>query len=139
MSSSEANKAAVRDCFDHASRGSYDAFPQFVTEDYLLHPQGIRGADGLREMVEGYHAAISRLAVTVDHQFTDGDWVATRFTLRGRHDGELMGTPATGNDIEVGGLTVSRCRGGRIAEEWELIDVPGLLTQIGALPAMAGG
>jgi steroid delta-isomerase-like uncharacterized protein len=137
MSNSEANKAAVRDCFENASRGNFDALPQIVTEDYVLHPEGIRGADGLREMVEGYRAAISGLTVTVDHQFTEGDYVATRYTLRGRHEGELMGTPPTGHDIEVSGLTISRCRDGRIEEEWELVDVTGLLAQIGALPEMA--
>jgi hypothetical protein len=35
-------------------------------------------------------------------------------------------------------LAISRCRDGRIEEEWELADVVGLLRQIGALPAMAG-
>ena len=137
MSSSETNKAAVRDCFENASRGNFDTLPQIVTEDYVLHPEGIRGADGLREMVEGYRAALSGLTVTVEHQFTEGNYVATRYTLRGRHDGVLMGTPPTGNDIEVSGLTISRCRGGRIEEEWELVDVPSLLAQIGALPEMA--
>ena len=134
MSSSEVNKTAVRACFEQASQGNYDAFGRLVTEDYVLHPGAVRGADGLREMVAGYRAAISGLAVTVDHQFTEGDWVATRYTVRGRHDGELMGTSPTGNDIEVSGLTISRCRDGRIDEEWELLDIAGLLTQIGALP-----
>jgi steroid delta-isomerase-like uncharacterized protein len=137
MSTSEANKTAVRDCFENATRGNFDALPQIVSEDYLLHPEGIRGADGLREMVEGYRTALSGLTVTIDHQFTEGDYVATRFTLRGRHEGELMGTPPSGNEVEVSGLTISRCRDGRIEEEWELVDVASLLVQIGALPEMA--
>jgi steroid delta-isomerase-like uncharacterized protein len=137
MSGSEANKAAVRDCFDNTSRGNFDALPQIVTEDYALHPEGIRGADGLREMVEGYRAAFADLSVTVEHQFTEGDYVATRYTVRGRHEGEFMGAPPTGNDIEVTGLTISRCRDGRIEEEWELVDVQRLLAQIRVLPEMA--
>lgn len=137
MSNSEANKTVVRACFDNASKGDLDVLPELVTEDYVLHPEGIRGADGLREMVEGYRAAISGLTVTVEHQFTEGDYVATRFTLRGRHDGELMGTPPTGNEIEVSGLTISRCRDGKIAEEWELVDAVSLLSQVGALPQVA--
>ena len=35
------------------------------------------------------------------------------------------------------GITVSRCEDGRIVEEWELVDVAGLLQQIGALPEPA--
>jgi predicted ester cyclase len=137
MNSIEANKAVVRDCYDKASHGQFDALPGIVSEDYVLHPEGVRGAVGLREMVEGYRAALSGLSVTVDHQFAEGDYVATRFTIRGRHDGELMGTPPSGAEIEVTGLTVSRCCDGRIEEEWELVDVPGLLAQIGALPVPA--
>jgi predicted ester cyclase len=63
--------------------------------------------------------------------------VATRSTIRGRHDGELMGAAATGRDVEFTALTISRCRDGKIEEEWELVDAVGLLRQIGALPEMA--
>jgi len=34
---------------------------------------------------------------------------------------------------------VASCNDGRIEEEWELIDVPGLLGQIGAPPETAAG
>ncbi len=127
MSTHEQNKAVVRDCFAQASAGNFDALPGLVTEDYVLHPEGVRGADGLAEMVQGYRASIPDLNVTVDHQFTEGDHVATRFTIRGRH--------VSGHDVEFTGLTISRCRDGRIEEEWEIVDVLRLLAQIGQLPA----
>jgi len=137
MSSSEANKAAVRDCFENASKGNFEALPAIVTEDYVVHPEEVRGADGLAEMVKGYRSALAGLSVTVEHQFTEGDWVGTRCTIRGRHDGELMGVPPTGRSVEFTSLTMSRCRAGRIAEEWELIDTVGVMRQIGALPELA--
>jgi predicted ester cyclase len=138
MSSSDANKAAVRDCFEEASMGNFAALHTIVTPDYVVHPEEAHGPDGLAQMVEGYRSALAELAVTIEHQFTEGDYVATRTTIRGRHDGELMGVPPTGRDVEFTGLTISRCRDGKLAEEWELIDTVGLLTQIGALPEMAG-
>lgn len=137
MSSSEENKAAVRACFDNAARGNFDALDDIVTTDYLLHPEEIRGADGLKQMVEGYRNALSNLTVTIDQQFTENEYVATRFTIRGTHDGDLMGTPPTGKDVAVSGITISRCVDGRIAEEWELVDMLALLGQVGALPEMA--
>ena len=126
MSTQENNKAVVRDCFAQASAGNFAALPGLLSDDYMLHPEGIRGADGLAEMVQGHRASIPDLKVTVDHQFTEGDYVATRFTIRGRH--------VSNNDVEVTGLTVSRCRDGKIEEEWELLDVMSLLAQIGQLP-----
>ena len=129
MSTQENNKAVVRDCFAQASAGNFAALPGLLSDDYVLHPEGIRGADGLAEMVQGHRASIPDLNVTIDHQFTEGDYVATRFTIRGRH--------VSNNDVEVTGLTVSRCRDGKIEEEWELVDTVSLLQQIGALPAAA--
>ena len=101
------------------------------------HPEEARGVEGLTAMVQRYRAALSGLNVTIEHQFSSGDYVATRTTIRGRHEGEMMGAPPTGRDVEFGGLTISRCREGRIEEEWELVDVPALLTQIGVLPEPA--
>ena len=137
MSDSEQNKAAVRDCFAEAARGNFGALDSIVSADYVLHPEGVRGAQGLAEMVQGYREAITGLTVTIDQQFTEGEYVATRFTIRGRHEGELMGTAPTGREVEFTGLTVSRCRNGRIEEEWELVDTVGLLQQVGALPELA--
>jgi predicted ester cyclase len=137
MSASEQNKAAVRDCFTEASKGNFDALHDIVSPDYVVHPEEAKGADGLAEMVAGYRSAIAGLSVTIDQQFTEGDYVATRYTIRGRHEGELMGAEPTGRDLEFTGLTLSRCRDGKIAEEWELVDVAGLLSQIGVLPEPA--
>jgi predicted ester cyclase len=137
MTSSEANKAAVRDCFELASHGRFEALTSVVSPAYVLHPDEVRGVDGLAQMVEGYRSALADLRVTIEHQFTDGDYVATRSTIRGRHEGELMGTPPTGREVAFSCVTISRCRDGRIEEEWELADTVGLLRQVGALPVMA--
>lgn len=137
MSTTEDNEKAVRDCFENAARGNFDALDDIVTPDYLLHPDEARGPEGLKEVVQGYRDALSDLHVRIDQQFSAGDYVATRITITGRHEGELVGTPPTGNEVSFSGLTITRCEGGRIAEEWELVDMMGLLGQIGALPAMA--
>ena len=126
MDTHEQNKAAVRACFSQAATGNFDALPGLLAEDYVLHPEGVRGADGLAEMVQDYRSQMPDLSVTVDHQFTEGDCVATRFTIRGRH--------VTDHEVEFTGLTVSRCRDGKIEEEWEIVDVMSLLAQIGQLP-----
>ncbi len=137
MGSSEENKATVRSCFENASQGNFDALDEIVAPDYVVHPEEARGPDGLKEMVERYRTALSGLRVTIDQQFTEGDHVATRFTVRGTHDGDLRGAPPTGKDVAFTGITISRCQDGRIVEEWEITDTVGLLGQIGALPAMA--
>ena len=137
MSTSDVNKTAVRSCFENASRGNFDALHEILSADYVLHPEEVRGVGGLTEMVKGYRAALADLRVTVDQQFAENDWVATRCTITGRHEGDLMGAPPSGKDVEFTVLAISRCSNGRIEEEWELADTVGLLRQIGALPDMA--
>ena len=137
MSDEEQNETVVRACFARASQGDFEALHDILDDDYVIHPEEAAGVDGLTELVEGYRSAIGGLTVTIDQQFSAGDYVATRYTISGTHAGELMGKEPTGKEVAFSGITVSRCRAGRIAEEWELTDTVGLLRQIGALPEPA--
>jgi steroid delta-isomerase-like uncharacterized protein len=141
MASSEQNKAAVREFFACASSGELDRLDAFVSPDYVVHdpslPEDVRGVDDVRELVETYRGGIAGLTVTIDHQIADGDYVATRYTCRGTHEGDIMGVPATGRDVTIAGLVISRLRDGKVVEEWEVADVLGLMQQIGAVPEMA--
>ena len=139
MQSGEDNKAAVRACLDTVSQESSDGLERILSPEYVLHdpalPEEIRGAEGLRELLSEYRKAIGDVRLTIEQQFTDGDNVATRWFVRGRHQGELMGASPSGREIAFSGVTISRCRDGTIVEEWEICDTLGLLQQIGALTA----
>lgn len=135
--SGEGNMAVVWSCFAHASTGDFAALEPLLTPDYVLHPQEVRGIDGLRGLVSGYRDSLEDLSVTVEHQFAAGDDVATVFTVRGRHRGGPMGLPGTGRDVALSGIAVSRLRDGRIAEEWEVCDIGPLVQAAGASPAHA--
>jgi len=99
--------------------------------------EDVHGSAGLREMVEEYRRVLAGMTITIEDQLAEGDKVATRFTVRGVHEGEFMGAAPTGREVAFSGLTVSVCKDGRIVEEWEETDLVGLLAQIGALPEPA--
>jgi predicted ester cyclase len=132
-------QAAARALFDHANRGEYDAFDALLDPDYVIHSgsEDHHGSAGLADMVRGYREVLADMRVTVDDQFGSGDQVATRFTIRGRHEGELMGAAPTGREVTFTGICISRFRDGRIVEEWEQADVLALLQQVGAVPQPA--
>jgi predicted ester cyclase len=134
---SQQNEDTVRTCLTEAARQNFEVFDTVLAPDYVVHPEEARGAAGLQEIVAGYHAALSGLRVDIEHQFSAGDRVATVSTVRGVHEGELMGTAPTGREVAFAMLTISRFEDGRIAEEWEIADVVSLLAQIGALPQPA--
>ena len=57
--------------------------------------------------------------------------------MSGVHGGEFMGVPATGRPYELNGITILRFDGAQVVERWSSADFLGLLTQLGAIPAMA--
>jgi len=56
-----------------------------------VDPRATARPDGFKENVSTYREAYSDARITVDDQFAEGDKVATRWTGRGKHDGDLMG------------------------------------------------
>jgi predicted ester cyclase len=91
----------------------------------------------VKEFVSSYRAAYSDARITIDDQIAERDMVATRWTGRGTHDGDLMGIAPTGKQVTVSGLTLSRLSNGKVVEEWTNWDTLGMLQQLGAVPELA--
>lgn len=119
------------------NRRDLDAVDELFTDDYVLHdpasPEEIRGRSGFKAYVRRFHDAFPDLEVEQVDQLVDGDRVATRFVIRGTHEGELAGVAPTGSTVTVDGTIISRIDGDRIAEEWTVVDVLGLLQQLDAV------
>jgi steroid delta-isomerase-like uncharacterized protein len=105
----------------------------FVGHDPAM-PEDVRGVEGAREFYGMYQSAFPDVQITIEEQVAEGDTVATRWTARGTHQGELMGVPPSGNRVEVAGVTISRIEGGKVAEEWDNYDALGMMQGIGAIP-----
>jgi predicted ester cyclase len=63
-----------------------------------------------------YLGAFPDTQITIGDLLVEGDTVATRWTARGTHQGELIGVPPNGNRVEISGITISRIEGGKVAE-----------------------
>ncbi len=48
--------------------------------------------------------------------------MVARWRARAIHQGEYMGVPPTGKEVEFTGISVYRIEGGKIAESWNLSD-----------------
>jgi predicted ester cyclase len=80
-------------------------------------------------------AAFPDLVLDVQDIVAEDDGIALRYTLRGRHDGELMGIPASGERVSSDGMVFARFQDARAVERWGVQDMLTLLQQIGAFPA----
>ncbi len=61
--------------------------------------------------------------------------MATRWRVRGTHQGEMMGAAPTGNQVTFTGTQTDYISGGKLVESWSNWDTLGMLQQIGAVPA----
>jgi steroid delta-isomerase-like uncharacterized protein len=119
------------------SKGKLDLIDEIFAPDFVAHEadQDIRGPEGVRQFILMLRAAFPDLQVTVEDVLAEGDKVVQRWSAHGSHQGELMGLAPSGKRIFVAGITISRFEGGKVAEEWELYDMMGMMQQLGALPS----
>jgi steroid delta-isomerase-like uncharacterized protein len=138
---SAANKDIVRRLGVEPWEGNLGVIDELVAPDYVGHDPSqpdLVGPDGVRGFITTYLSAFPDGRITIDEQLAEGDLVATRWTGRGTHQGELMGIPATGKQVTVAGVTLSRLKDGKVVEEWSNWDTLGMLQQLGVVPELAG-
>ena len=95
--------------------------------------QDIHGSEEAKQFVSTFFEAFPDLNVTVEDEIAEGDKVVTSWTIRGTHQGELMGIAPTEKQIELKGITIHRIEEGKIAEEWERYDNLGMMQQLGVV------
>jgi steroid delta-isomerase-like uncharacterized protein len=138
---SEELKAIVKREVEMFSTGDFSIADEIYGEDYVGHdpakPEPIRGIAGAKEEAAGYRAAFPDLTLTIDHQVAEGEYVVTRWTARGTHDGDLDGIAPTGRSATTSGISMVRVVDGKIVEDYTQWDALGLMTQLGVVPAMA--
>jgi predicted ester cyclase len=101
-----------------------DGIPRDYHPDFVDHVNRFtyRGHDGARQSVALYLTLFPDLSFEVNDQVTEGDKVASRWTLRGTHKGR---------QVELRGIVISRFDDGRIIEDWAASDTLELVRQLG--------
>lgn len=131
----------VRRLLEEPWKGNWGVLEELVASDYVGWtaglPDPIRGREGLRERLRTYAEAFPDARLTVQDQVAGDDRVATRWTGRGTHAGDIADLPATGKEVTVSGVTISRMQSGKVVEQWTTWDRLGMLVQLGAIPAPA--
>jgi steroid delta-isomerase-like uncharacterized protein len=94
---------------------------------------GLGGRDDLQRELEMWAGAFPDLDITVEDTIVEGDRVAVRMRLRGTHTGTFAGLAPSGRQFEVRCTDVVRIVDGRVAEAWPLVDLAGLLVQVGGV------
>jgi steroid delta-isomerase-like uncharacterized protein len=134
----EANKQVVRRFVDeYQTAADEQSFAELLHPDVVDHsrPPGVaEGAAGVRQQFEAFRAAFPDFHAVIHDQIAEGDKVVTRKVFHGTHNGELMGIPPTGREVQIEVIDIVRIEDGWIVEHWNVVDRLGLLQQLGAVP-----
>jgi steroid delta-isomerase-like uncharacterized protein len=134
----EENKAQFRRVLDIINSGDLDKADEVIASNYVYRSPGspeMRGPEGFKQLISMYRAAFPDMTMVIDDMVAEGDKVAVRWTATGTHRGELMGIPPTGKRVTGSGLIISRFAGGKVVEDDEVIDLLGMMQQLGVVPA----
>ena len=111
----------------------FDELDGFLAQDYVIKdapPGSAEGAAGIREIVTMFRSGFPDMVITLDEVIAEGDWVASKSTLRGTQTGEFLGVVPTGRPVSVSSLTMVRFRDGRLTESWVKNDVAAMMRQL---------
>jgi steroid delta-isomerase-like uncharacterized protein len=141
---SEHNKAFIRRWFEEVwNKGREEAIDEMFAEEGVANGlvdergQPLRGPAGFKPFFHKFREAFPEIEVVVEDAIAEGDRVAARCTVRGRHRGDALGFAATERPVEFTGITIVRIRHGKIVEAWNNFDFMTMFQQLGALQAPA--
>ena len=139
------NAALVRRWFEEVwNQGREEAIDELFDEEGVAHGladetgAALRGPTGFKPFFRRFREAFPEIEVVVEDTVSEGDKVAARCTVRGRHRGDTLGFKATDSPVQFDGICIVRLREGKIAEAWNNFDFMSMFQQLGALRLDAG-
>ncbi|HEX5601358.1 MAG TPA: ester cyclase, partial [Pyrinomonadaceae bacterium] len=112
---SEENKQLVRRWFEEVwNNGRVEAIDEMFDENGIAHglsddhENPIRGPQGFRPFHTVFREAFPNMMIVVEDVVAEGDKVAARCSVRGKHEGDFLGRAATQSPVQFTGITIVR-------------------------------
>jgi steroid delta-isomerase-like uncharacterized protein len=90
--------------------------------------------EALKQHIADAEVAFPRYELIAEDLFAEDNKVVLRFNLHGTHQGNFMGIPATGREINVPGIIIYHLADGKITAHWMQIDSMAMMQQLGVQP-----
>lgn len=128
-------EAQLRRLYDGINTGDFALFDELVADDFVEHEElpgmTANGKEDVKAFFQLMRSGFPDLRFDVEDMVVAGDVGVVRARMRGTHQGEFMGIPATGNALDVPLIDWLRFRGGQVAEHWGVMDSGAMMGQLG--------
>lgn len=92
--------------------------------------------EGMKQIEIATRIALPNIHYEIVHIVAEDDWVPHHWTATATHSGTFMGVAPTGRRFSAAGMVFTRIVAGKIAEQWRIVDVFGMLQKLGGLPSV---
>jgi steroid delta-isomerase-like uncharacterized protein len=137
---SQDNEALIQRWFEEVwNQGRAEAIDELFAADGLAHGlsdesnEPLRGPAAFKEFHGKFREAFPDIVVAVEDTIAEGDKIAARCTVRGKHTGDSLGFAATQAPMEITGISIVRIKDGKIVEGWNNFDFMTMYRQLGAI------
>jgi len=130
----EQNKGLVKRMYEAWEKGDFEAYKEVVAPDFAYYSPSRSTKPMSREETIEFGKMLQKVFPDSSYSIeviAVEDRVISRFIVRGTHEGEYRGIPATGNKTESSGIEIFRIENGKIVESKEEFDQLGLMMQLG--------
>jgi steroid delta-isomerase-like uncharacterized protein len=129
----------MKRAYERISAADIAGFGDLVAEDFVEH----QGGPGLPPTKEGtleffriLLSAFPDMQMDVEDLIASEDKAVARVNVTATHQGEFMGVPPTGTDVELQLIDIMRFdSAGLVCEHWGVADMLSLMQQLGVVPA----
>lgn len=135
---SEENKALLRRWFDEVwNKGRSDTIEELFAPEGVAHGLSgeaeapVVGPSAFRDFHATFRGAFPDIIVSVDDMVAEGDKVAARCSVRGKHTGNHLGIAPTDTPVDFTGIAIVRIEDGKIVEAWNNFDFMRMNKQLG--------
>jgi steroid delta-isomerase-like uncharacterized protein len=136
----EENKVLLRHFIEELNKGEAAAVTEVedtFSADFVQHNaygEEVRGRDNYKWRVADLCSAFPDAHFVLDNIITEGDEVASRWTMTGTQTGGLhhvVELSATSKRVRIVWITIHRIKDGKFVEAWERFDTLGVMRQLG--------
>jgi len=115
----EQNKASFRYMLEETDKGNYSAWDKVCSADYVSHWGAMSlNLEEHKQLNRPLLVAFPDFKHEINNMVAKADRVAVRVTLSGTHEGEYMGIPPTGNNINYTAMLEGRFSEGKLIQTY---------------------